>query len=198
MCGQSEDLIDEVRHVLCQARDAGVKAIGSGGRSLGQQNADDTAIVQSVGAPFAALQWREEDSVNNFRCDIIKYGFAENGVAPRRDRRTQRGIEYIPRRVVTAVAINDPHIKSQSLDVRRARRVHLTLSKMCVKPLLICIAGQRQTEAFSRIVRKVSTVLDPCCETIRDPKRDFSNTRNVLCRTSGTPLNTVLASCKAA
>lgn len=80
--------------MLCQARDDGVKAIGSGGRSLGQQNADDTAIVQSVGAPFAALQWREEDSVNNFRYDRIVYVFAQSaGVAPCRNQRTRRGIQ---------------------------------------------------------------------------------------------------------
>lgn len=95
MCGQSEDLIHEVRHVLCQARDDGVKANGSSGRSLGQQNADDTAIVQSVGAPFAALQWREEDSVNNFRCDVLHYLFAASaGVDSRCDRRTQQVIEH--------------------------------------------------------------------------------------------------------
>lgn len=95
MCGQSEDLIDEVRHVLCEARDDGVKAIGIGGRSLGQKNADDTAIVQSVGAPFAALQWRQEDSVNNFRCDGIQSVFAEiAGGSSRRDRRMQRGVKY--------------------------------------------------------------------------------------------------------
>lgn len=65
--GQSGELIEEVRHVLC-AKGGNVKADGNGPRNIGQQNADDTAIVQSVGAPFAALQWREEDSINNFRC----------------------------------------------------------------------------------------------------------------------------------
>lgn len=66
--GQSEELIEEVRHVLCEAKADNVKADGNGPRTVGQQNTDDTAIVQSVGAPFAALQWREEDSLNNFRC----------------------------------------------------------------------------------------------------------------------------------
>lgn len=94
MCGQSEDLIDEVRHVLCEARDDGVNAIGSGSRSLGQKNADDTAIVQSVGAPFAALQWREEDSVNNFRCDGIKVFSLSAGVASHRDRRSNCGCHF--------------------------------------------------------------------------------------------------------
>lgn len=104
--GQSEELIDEVRHVLCQARDDGIKAIGSGGRSLGQQNVDDTAIVQSVGAPFAALQWREEDSVNNFRCDGIIYVLTQSsGVARRRHHRPQRGTEYMTWRVATAVGL---------------------------------------------------------------------------------------------
>lgn len=60
--GQSGDLIEKVRHVLGEAKGDGVKTDGN------EQNADDTAIVQSVGAPFAALQWREEDSLNNFRC----------------------------------------------------------------------------------------------------------------------------------
>lgn len=51
-----------MRRVLDEAKDDGVKTDGN------EQNTDDTAIVQSVGAPFAALQWRKEDSVNNFRC----------------------------------------------------------------------------------------------------------------------------------
>lgn len=56
------------------------------------------------------------------------------------------------------------------------------------------MAGQRQTELFSKIVRRVLTGLDPCCETTRDPRRDFSSTRSVLFRTSGTPLNVGAAS----
>jgi len=64
---QSEELIGEVRQVLCEAKGDGVKIDGISLRNGGQQNADDTAIVQSVGAPFAALQWREEDSLKNFR-----------------------------------------------------------------------------------------------------------------------------------
>ncbi len=64
---QSEELIGEVRHILCEAKGDGVKTDVNGPRNCGQQNTDDTAIVQSVGAPFAALQWREEDSLNNFR-----------------------------------------------------------------------------------------------------------------------------------
>lgn len=60
-----------MRHVLCDAKCDSVKVDGNGPRTVGQQNADDIAIVQSVGAPFAALQWREEDSLNNFRCGHI-------------------------------------------------------------------------------------------------------------------------------
>lgn len=59
---KSGDLIEKVRGVLGEAKGDGVKTDGN------EQNTDDTAIVQSVGAPFAALQWREEDSLNNFRC----------------------------------------------------------------------------------------------------------------------------------
>lgn len=62
MPNQSGDLIEKVRFVLGEAKGDGVKTDGN------EQNTDDTAIVQSVGAPFAALQWREEDSTNNFRC----------------------------------------------------------------------------------------------------------------------------------
>lgn len=60
---QSGDLIEQVRHVLGEVQGGGVKTDSK------EQNTDDTAIVQSVGAPFAALQWREEDSLNNFRCE---------------------------------------------------------------------------------------------------------------------------------
>ncbi|CAM9114119.1 unnamed protein product, partial [Ectocarpus fasciculatus] len=67
LASQSEELIEELRHVLCEAKGDGVNSDGNGPRNIGQQNADDTAIVQSVGAPFAALQWREEDSINNWR-----------------------------------------------------------------------------------------------------------------------------------
>lgn len=59
----------DVRHVLNQARGDSHVTVGDAGRSLGQQHADDTAIVQNVGAPYAALQWRKEDSVNHCRCD---------------------------------------------------------------------------------------------------------------------------------
>eukprot|EP00752_Nemacystus_decipiens_P010018 g8932.t1 len=61
LASQSGDLIENVRHVLGRAKGDAVKTDGN------DQNTDDTAIVQSVGAPFAALQWREEDSLNNFR-----------------------------------------------------------------------------------------------------------------------------------
>lgn len=67
LCGQSGELMEEVRHVIC-AKGDNIKADGNGPRTIGQQNADDTAIVQSVGAPFAAIQWCEADSLNNFRC----------------------------------------------------------------------------------------------------------------------------------
>ncbi|CAN0104280.1 unnamed protein product [Scytosiphon promiscuus] len=60
LASQSQEVIAEVN--ACKAN-ADVKDP----RKKRQQNTDDTAIVQSVGAPFAALQWREEDSVNNFR-----------------------------------------------------------------------------------------------------------------------------------
>lgn len=59
--GQSGDLIEKVRGVLGEAK-------GDGFKTDGNERTDDTAIVQSVGAPFAALQWRKEDSLNNFRC----------------------------------------------------------------------------------------------------------------------------------
>ncbi|CAB1106654.1 unnamed protein product [Ectocarpus sp. CCAP 1310/34] len=67
LASQSEELIEDLRHVLCEAKGDGVNSDGNGSRNVGQQNADDTAIVQSVGAPFAALQWREEDSIKNWR-----------------------------------------------------------------------------------------------------------------------------------
>ncbi|CAM9099606.1 unnamed protein product [Ectocarpus sp. 6 AP-2014] len=67
LASQSEELIEDLRHVLCEAKGDGVHSDGNGSRNVGQQNADDTAIVQSVGAPFAALQWREEDSIKNWR-----------------------------------------------------------------------------------------------------------------------------------
>lgn len=60
--------MEDLRHVLCEAKGDGVNSDGNGSRNVGQQNADDTAIVQGVGAPFAALQWREEDSIKNWRC----------------------------------------------------------------------------------------------------------------------------------
>ncbi|CAN0383711.1 unnamed protein product [Ectocarpus sp. 12 AP-2014] len=67
LASQSEELIEDLRHVLCEAKGDGVISDGNGSRNVGKQNADDTAIVQSVGAPFAALQWREEDSIKNWR-----------------------------------------------------------------------------------------------------------------------------------
>ncbi|CAM9972115.1 unnamed protein product [Ectocarpus sp. 4 AP-2014] len=67
LASQSEELMEDLRHVLCEAKGDGVNSDGNGSRNVGQQNADDTAIVQSVGAPFAALQWREEDSIKNWR-----------------------------------------------------------------------------------------------------------------------------------
>lgn len=66
-----EDLMGDVRHMLNQARGDSHVSVGDAGRSLGQQHADDTAIVQNVGAPYAALQWRKEDSVNHCRCDTF-------------------------------------------------------------------------------------------------------------------------------
>lgn len=66
-CFKSEAFVGEVRHALCHARgDSGV-SVGGVGRKSGQHNADETAIVQNVGAPFAALQWTEKDSVNRCR-----------------------------------------------------------------------------------------------------------------------------------
>lgn len=124
--------------MLCEARDDGVKAIDSGGRSLGQKNADDTAIVQSVGAPFAALQWREEDSVNNFRCDGIQGVFAESaGVASRRDRRTERGVKYGGLYSDCGCHYAIPHIKRNSgCPPCLTSGVDILLSTVCVKPPL--------------------------------------------------------------
>lgn len=70
--------------MLLQARSDNIKAGGSGGRGLGQHNSDDTAIVQNVGAPFAALQWREQDSVNRCRCDTWMVLLRATFVARRR------------------------------------------------------------------------------------------------------------------
>lgn len=60
--------MEDLRRVLCQARGDSHITVGDSGRILGQHHADDTAIVQNVGAPYAALQWRKEDSLKHCRC----------------------------------------------------------------------------------------------------------------------------------
>lgn len=66
-----EELMGEVRDVLYLARDDSHPAVGDARRNISEHNGDDTAIVQNVGAPFAALQWREEDSINLCRYDLV-------------------------------------------------------------------------------------------------------------------------------
>lgn len=50
--------------MISQARVRGPNSVR---KSIDTRNPDDTAIVQSMGAPFAALQWHQHDSINKYR-----------------------------------------------------------------------------------------------------------------------------------
>eukprot|EP00903_Cladosiphon_okamuranus_P015730 g14518.t2 len=101
LASQSGDLIEEVRGVLAEAKGDSVKTDGN------EQNTDDTAIVQSVGAPFAALQWREEDSLNNFRTQSDRTVFQNRqesvdsfGSLLRDYQMSKRGLQQYPERAL--------------------------------------------------------------------------------------------------